>query len=222
MVKRFAWIRNAPASGSRSAAFQAQSMGGFASGFRLRFDGPMGTKSRETIYGASLRASAELANEARKEADRLACEAWNQRMLGYKGPAQHRPLSAMRSMPVTAISRSGASAATPIRPSPSVLSGVRRQHRSTSWSATCAARTAHRFAAIPTSGAIWWHCDRPRFRRTTHRPIGGRANDEKRTPKLVLNCELQVISVAGAEVDPRLPFRSIPRLALEGFALTAR
>jgi hypothetical protein len=26
--------------------------------------------------------------QARDEADRLACEAWNQRMLGYKGPAQ--------------------------------------------------------------------------------------------------------------------------------------
>jgi hypothetical protein len=36
----------------------------------------MGTKSRETIYGSSIRASAERAKEARKEADRLACEAW--------------------------------------------------------------------------------------------------------------------------------------------------
>jgi hypothetical protein len=33
----------------------------------------MGTKSRETIYGSSIRASAERAVEARKEADRLAC-----------------------------------------------------------------------------------------------------------------------------------------------------
>ena len=32
----------------------------------------MGTKSRETIYGASIRAAAERATEARKEADRLA------------------------------------------------------------------------------------------------------------------------------------------------------
>ncbi|MGX9431995.1 MULTISPECIES: hypothetical protein [Bradyrhizobium] len=39
----------------------------------------MGTKSRETIYGASIRASAERAAEARKQADRLACEAWNKR-----------------------------------------------------------------------------------------------------------------------------------------------
>jgi hypothetical protein len=48
----------------------------------------MGTKSRETIYGGSVRAAAERAMEARKAADRLACEAWNKRMLGFQGPAQ--------------------------------------------------------------------------------------------------------------------------------------
>jgi hypothetical protein len=51
----------------------------------------MGAKSRESIYGSSVRASAERAKEARKVADRLACEAWNQRMLGFKGPAQPSP-----------------------------------------------------------------------------------------------------------------------------------
>ena len=51
----------------------------------------MGTKSRETIYGGTVRASAERAAEARKVADRLACEAWNQRMLGFQGPAQPSP-----------------------------------------------------------------------------------------------------------------------------------
>src|SRR6476660_6611366 len=51
----------------------------------------MGTKSREAIYGASVRAAAEQAAEARKEADRLACEAWNKRMLGFRGPAQPSP-----------------------------------------------------------------------------------------------------------------------------------
>jgi hypothetical protein len=51
----------------------------------------MGTKSRESIYGAPIRASAERAREARKQADKLACEAWNQRMLGHKGPAQPSP-----------------------------------------------------------------------------------------------------------------------------------
>ena len=51
----------------------------------------MGTKSRETIYGASVRAAADQAAEARKTADRLACEAWNKRMLGFQGPAQPSP-----------------------------------------------------------------------------------------------------------------------------------
>jgi hypothetical protein len=51
----------------------------------------MGTKSRESLYGGSIRASAERAAAARKEADRLACEAWTKRMLGYRGPAQPSP-----------------------------------------------------------------------------------------------------------------------------------
>jgi hypothetical protein len=34
---------------------------------------------------------AERATEARKEADRLAVEAWNKRMLGFQGPAQPSP-----------------------------------------------------------------------------------------------------------------------------------
>lgn len=37
------------------------------------------------------RAAAEHAAEARKTADRLACEAWNKRMLGFQGPAQPSP-----------------------------------------------------------------------------------------------------------------------------------
>jgi hypothetical protein len=51
----------------------------------------MGTKSRETIYGSSVRAAAARATEARKEADRVAVEAWNKRMLGFQGPAQPSP-----------------------------------------------------------------------------------------------------------------------------------
>ena len=50
-----------------------------------------GTKLRETIYGSSIRASAERAKQARKDADQFACIAWNNRMLGYKGPAQPSP-----------------------------------------------------------------------------------------------------------------------------------
>ena len=41
--------------------------------------------------GASIRAAAERATEARKEADRLAVAAWNKRMLGFQGPAQPSP-----------------------------------------------------------------------------------------------------------------------------------
>jgi hypothetical protein len=48
----------------------------------------MGTKSSETLCGASIRAATERATEARKEADKLACEPWNKRMLGFQGPAQ--------------------------------------------------------------------------------------------------------------------------------------
>jgi len=51
----------------------------------------MSTKSRTYLYGTMIRVSAERAKEARKQADRLACEAWNYRMLGYKGPAQPSP-----------------------------------------------------------------------------------------------------------------------------------
>ena len=51
----------------------------------------MTTKSREHIYGSSIRAKAERAAEARKDADKLACEAWNMRMLGFQGPAQPSP-----------------------------------------------------------------------------------------------------------------------------------
>jgi hypothetical protein len=51
----------------------------------------MTIKSRESIYGASIKAAAERARDARKEADRLACEAWNKRMLGFRGPAQPSP-----------------------------------------------------------------------------------------------------------------------------------
>ena len=51
----------------------------------------MATKSRETLFGSTIRASAERAKTARRQADVLACEAWNYRMLGYRGPAQPSP-----------------------------------------------------------------------------------------------------------------------------------
>jgi hypothetical protein len=51
----------------------------------------MSTKSRESIYGASVRASEERAAGARSKADLLACEAWNRRMLAFQRPAQPSP-----------------------------------------------------------------------------------------------------------------------------------
>ncbi len=51
----------------------------------------MTTKSRHYLFGATVRIAQQRAKEARKEADKLACVAWNQRMLGFKGPAQPSP-----------------------------------------------------------------------------------------------------------------------------------
>lgn len=51
----------------------------------------MTTKSRQRIYGSSVRIAAQRAAAARRDADRLACEAWNKRMLGLRGPAQPSP-----------------------------------------------------------------------------------------------------------------------------------
>ncbi|HWX34152.1 MAG TPA: hypothetical protein VNZ53_42860 [Steroidobacteraceae bacterium] len=51
----------------------------------------MSTKSRNRIYGSAVRLSERRASAARKEADKLACEAWNKRMLGFRGPAQPSP-----------------------------------------------------------------------------------------------------------------------------------
>ncbi|MCA1394029.1 MULTISPECIES: hypothetical protein [unclassified Bradyrhizobium] len=51
----------------------------------------MSTKSRQYLFGTQIKMAAERAREARKEADKLACVAWNSRMLGYKGPAQPSP-----------------------------------------------------------------------------------------------------------------------------------
>ena len=51
----------------------------------------MGTKSRDRLYGTSVRFAAQKAAEARKQADKLACEAWTKRVLAFKGPAQPSP-----------------------------------------------------------------------------------------------------------------------------------
>jgi hypothetical protein len=55
------------------------------------------------------------------------------------------------------------------------------QHRSMSWSGTCAAASARRCAAIRTNAAIWWRCERRRFRPVIRRQRGGRENDNAKS-----------------------------------------
>jgi hypothetical protein len=52
----------------------------------------MGSRSKERLWGASIRAADRRAQEARLTADVAVCEAWNMRMQGYGGPAQPSPL----------------------------------------------------------------------------------------------------------------------------------
>ena len=116
--------------------------------------------------------------EARKKADRLACEAWNKRMLGFQGPAQPSPAlgdALNAGYLYLEVKRLGY---VPIRLSRSTSSGGPRQRQSMNWSATCAARTARRCAAIPTSGAILSRCGSPKFRPTNRRQHGRRASDD--------------------------------------------
>jgi hypothetical protein len=101
----------------RTQRDRATTNGRFAPGLAARLDGRMGTKSRESIYAASIRAAAEQAAEARKTADRLACEAWNKRMLGSQGPAQPSPALGDAINAGYLISKSNALAATPIKQS---------------------------------------------------------------------------------------------------------
>jgi hypothetical protein len=50
----------------------------------------MSTKSRQRIYSSSIRAAAERARDARKQADRRACEAWKARILGHRDRLNRR------------------------------------------------------------------------------------------------------------------------------------
>ena len=66
----------------------------------------MGSKSRETIYGASVRAAAERAAEARKQADRPPSRRGISACLPSRDRRSHRRRWAMRSMRGLAISES--------------------------------------------------------------------------------------------------------------------
>ena len=128
----------------------------------------MGTKSRETIYGASVRAAAERATEARKEADRLAVEAWNKRMLGFQGPAQPSPAlgdainAGYRYLEVKCLGcNTHQTVALDIvrRPKATPVHELERYMR---------CKDCSQVVAMPTSGAIWSRCAPPRSRLTTH------------------------------------------------------
>ena len=118
----------------------------------------MGTKSRETIYGASVRAAAEQAAEARKTADRLACEAWNKRMLGFQGPAQPSPAlgDALNAgylyLEVKCLGRNTHQTVP--------LNIVRRPKATPILELECYMRCKNCSEVRRTSAAIWWPCGR--------------------------------------------------------------
>lgn len=147
----------------------------------------MTTKSRHYLFGATVRAAAEPAKQARKEADKLACEAWNKRMLGFK--VLHSPLRRwkMRSMRATTTSKSDVSVVTRTRRSHCPSFGDPRPHRFTNLRDTCGVKIARRFAAAHTSAVTWLLCGPPRFQRAIHHQLSGRANAERYMPSTFVN-----------------------------------
>jgi len=138
----------------------------------------MGSKSHETIYGASVWAAAEGAAEARRQADRLACEAWNKRMLGFKGPAQPSPAlgdainAGFGYLEVCCLGcNTHQTVALDIvrRPKTTPVHELERYMRCPS---------APKSGTMPTSEAIWWRCERRRFRPVIRPRRGGRASGE--------------------------------------------
>jgi hypothetical protein len=138
----------------------------------------MGTKSRDRLFGATVRASTTRAVKARTEADKLACEAWTLRMLGFGGPAQPSPTLGDALNAGYHFLELRCLGCDTHQTSRSKSSAGRRRRPSMSLNAICAAAIAHSFAAIPTSAAISSRCARPRSRRATRRQRGGRGNDD--------------------------------------------
>ena len=138
----------------------------------------MSTRSREYLFGSTIRMSAERARRARKQADRLACIAWNNRMLGYQGPAQPSPTlgdALNAGFGYLEVRCLGCDTHQTV-----ALDIVRRPKHTPvhELERYCAARTARRSGAIRTNAAIWLHCGKRRFRRAIHRRRGGRASGE--------------------------------------------
>src|ERR1700676_905493 len=135
----------------------------------------MGTKSRERIYGSSVRASAERAKAARLDADRLACVAWNQRMLGFQGPAQPSPaLGDALNAGYLYLEVRCLGCDTHQTVALNIGRRPKTAPQPTNWSVTCDARTAHRSAATRTSVAILSRYAQPTFRPLIRLPRGGR------------------------------------------------
>ena len=93
---------------------------------------------------AAVRAKAEQAAAGRKDDDRLACEAWNARMLGFRGPAPPSP--AIRDG-LTA----GYLEVKFVATLHSTSSVVPQSLRSTNWDAICAAGNALRCGTTPSN-----------------------------------------------------------------------
>ncbi len=143
----------------------------------------MGTKSREAIYGASVRAAEDRATDARKEADRLAVEAWNRRMLGFQGPAQPSPAlgdalnAGYHYLEVKCL---GCNTHQTV-----ALNIVRRPKSTPIYElerSTCGARIARSYRAAHTSGATLALCARRQFPPTIRRQHAGRASETEIEP----------------------------------------
>jgi len=122
--------------------------------------------------------AAERAAEARREADKLACEAWSKRMLTFKGPAQPSPtLGDALNAGCTYLEVRCLGCDT----HQTVALDIVRRPKTTpihELERSCAARTARRCGAIRTSAAIWSRFGAARFRRAIRRRVGGRESGE--------------------------------------------
>jgi hypothetical protein len=126
------------------------------------------------MCGSKIRMSAQRAQEARREADRLACEAWTFRMLGYNGPAQPSPTigDALNAgygyLEVRCLDcDTHQTVALDIvrRPKTAPVHELARYMR---------CKDCSQVRGIRISGAIWWRFGAQRFRRATCPRPGGR------------------------------------------------
>ena len=158
----------------QAAAVNAQDQSGAAVGAAGRRHPPGVVRSR----ARSVRAAAERATEARKEADRLACEAWNKRMLGFQGPAQPSPTlgdALNAGFGYLEVKCLGCNTHQTL---PSTSCGDRRQRRSMNWNATCAADSVREVRGYPYKRSHLVALRARRSRRAIRPRRGGRASGE--------------------------------------------